>query len=345
MNVLTGKLVEGSAGATSRRLVVALLALCTLGCANHTEPTAPVPGASTPGTFASDPASAELVVADVTNFWIAYDAFLGSRSTSAFQTQYLDKASPGLVDFIRVRSLTASSIADVMNAFPRYFAALRTSLQGLVNGAVSQQVRANYAGMKALYPATVYPTVTFLIGRFSTGGTTSNNRILIGSEFYGGDPGIPLDELGTFQRNNVHALSALPVIVAHEHVHILQSRAGGIFGHSTLLEQAINEGSADFVGELVSGGNINAGLRDWAVPREHALWVEFQAAMNGTDVSRWLYNQGTANADRPGDLGYFMGYRIAQAYYNRATDKAAAVHDIIEVRDAAAFMAASGYSP
>jgi uncharacterized protein YjaZ len=199
--------------------------------------------------------------------------------------------------------------------------------------------------MKTLYPATVYPTVTFLVGRFSTGGTTSNNRILIGAEFYGGDAGVPQDELGTFQRDNVHPLSALPIIVAHEHVHILQSRAGGIFGHKTLLEQSIIEGSADFVGELVSGGNINQGLSAWALPREHALWVEFQGAMSTTDVSRWLYNQGTATTDRPGDLGYFIGYRIAQSCYTRATDKVAAIRDIIEVKDAAQFLSVCGYDP
>lgn len=332
--------------AIRRRWLVVLATVATLavGC-SHTESTAPSPSVSTPGTFAVDPASAELVTADVSNFWSAYDDYLRSKSSGSFQSQYLDRASPGLIDFIRVRSLTAASVAQMVDAYPRYFAGLRTSLQGLISGAVSAQIRTNYAAMKSLYPPTVYPTVTFLIGRFSTGGTTSNNRILIGSEFYGGDASVPLDELGSFQRNNVHALSALPVIVAHEHVHILQSRAGGIFGGKTLLEQSINEGAADFVGELVSGGNINASLMSWALPREHALWVEFQAAMNGTDISRWLYNQGTATADRPGDLGYFMGYRIAQAYYARATDKAAAVKDILEVKNAAAYLTASGYAP
>jgi uncharacterized protein YjaZ len=206
-------------------------------------------------------------------------------------------------------------------------------------------VRANYERMATRYPPAVFPTVTFLIGRFSTGGTTSRNRILIGSEFYATDGTVPLDELATFQRDNVKPLEQLPVIVTHELVHILQSRAGGIFGRKTLLEQALIEGSADFIGELVSGGNINARLRDWALPREHDLFVEFQGAMAGTDITQWLYNQGTANAARPGDLGYFVGYRIAEAYYNAKADKAAAVRDIIEVKDAAALLQASGYAP
>jgi len=69
--------------------------------------------------------------------------------------------------------------------------------------------------------------------------------------------------------------------------------------------------------------------------------------MNGTDVSRWLYNQGssTATANRPGDLGYFVGYRIVEAYYLKQTDKAAALRDIIEIKDATDFLARSGYLP
>jgi uncharacterized protein YjaZ len=88
-------------------------------------------------------------------------------------------------------------------------------------------------------------------------------------------------------------------------------------------------------------------LWTFAIPREAALWQEFKGAMRGTDVTRWLYNQGssTATPDHPGDLGYFIGYRIAEAYYAKQTDKVAALRDIIEIRDADDFLARSGYSP
>jgi hypothetical protein len=39
-----------------------------------------------------------------------------------------------------------------------------------------------------------------------------------------------------------------------------------------------------------------------------------------------------------------MGYRITQAYYNRATDKTKAIGEILAVRDYDAFLAASGYA-
>ncbi|MGH7461380.1 MAG: hypothetical protein ACREMA_10170 [Longimicrobiales bacterium] len=62
-----------------------------------------------------------------------------------------------------------------------------------------------------------------------------------------------------------------------------------------------------------------------------------------TDVSRWLYNQGTATGNRPGDLGYFIGYRIAQAYYTRTADKTSAQRTIIGTADATVFLTMSGY--
>lgn len=64
-------------------------------------------------------------------------------------------------------------------------------------------------------------------------------------------------------------------------------------------------------------------------------------------ISRWLYNQGTSSAtpQRPGDLGYFIGYRIVQAYYAQQTDKAAALRDIIGIRNADDFLPRSGHLP
>ena len=38
-----------------------------------------------------------------------------------------------------------------------------------------------------------------------------------------------------------------------------------------------------------------------------------------------------------------MGYRICQAYYEAQADKKQAVHDILNISDYPAFLAASGY--
>lgn len=292
-----------------------------------------------------DPAAAEIVTSDLGNFWRAYDA---GGSADAFQREYLDRGSAGLRDFVGRRALTGASLAAMVRAYPRYFAAARAPMLALSSDdRFAATVRADFARLSALYPDAVFPPVTLLVGRFSTGGTTGAAGMLIGTEFYVADASVPRDELGTWQQANVAAPDSLHFIVAHESIHIQQLRAGSNRGSGgTLLEQSLAEGAADFLGELVSGGMINARIHVWALAREAELWAEFKASMDGTDVSRWLYNAGTAAAsNRPPDLGYFVGYRIAKAYYDRQSDARAAVRDIIRMTNAKDLLARSGYDP
>ena len=57
-----------------------------------------------------------------------------------------------------------------------------------------------------------------------------------------------------------------------------------------------------------------------------------------------MYN-GPGDAAHPGDLGYWVGYRIVKAYYARARDKHAALKAIFAMKDPKAFLAESGWRP
>ncbi|MEZ4587481.1 MAG: DUF2268 domain-containing putative Zn-dependent protease [Gemmatimonadales bacterium] len=299
-----------------------------------------VAACSTGPDTANDPEQARVVAGDVARFWAAVDA--GATPTD-FQRLYLDQASPALERFAGQRGVTAISLSNMLQAFPRYLSAARPALSALETEV--EGVRRHYRAMAALYPEAVFPTVTLVVGRFSTAGTIGPDGIVIGAEFFGAGPGVPTDELAEFQAANAREPGEMLVVVAHEHVHVLQAERGGLLGNArTLLEQALLEGSADFVAELVTGENLNAGLFEYGLTHEAALWAEFQSAMSGTDVSGWLYNQGAVRPDdRPGDLGYFVGYRIVEAYYRRAADRRRALREIIEVDDATALLTASGY--
>ena len=325
------------------RRAVALACLAVVAACGD-EPTRP----SDVSDVITDPELATFVTSDIEHFWAAWDAGGSGGAAQAFQTEYLDRASPGLRDFAAARSVTAASLATMVGAYPRYFAGIRAStLRLATDDAVRGRIRAGYRKIAGMYASAVFPPVTFLIGRFSTGGTTSSSGMLIGLEFFSTTPTTPLDELGQFQRDNVLPLDSLPIIVAHEHAHILQARAGGILNkvNKNLLDQSLIEGGADFIAFLVTGGNVNTRQHEYGIPREAALWAEFKTAMRGRDISRWLYNQSSATADRPGDLGYFIGYRIAEAFYNRTPDKRLAVRAIIDVSNADLFLTQSGYAP
>lgn len=83
---------------------------------------------------------------------------------------------------------------------------------------------------------------------------------------------------------------------------------------------------------------------EWTKGREADIEQRFAAAMDGKDFSAWLYN-GLGAPEAPGDLGYWVGYRIAGAYYARQSDKRRAIADMLAATDARAFLAASGWRP
>jgi hypothetical protein len=59
--------------------------------------------------------------------------------------------------------------------------------------------------------------------------------------------------------------------------------------------------------------------------------------MDGKDTSHWLYGK-SGGKDRPVDLGYWMGFKISEAYYNHAADKKQAVRDLMMVLDCKGFL-------
>jgi uncharacterized protein YjaZ len=131
----------------------------------------------------------------------------------------------------------------------------------------------------------------------------------------------------------------IPFAVAHEIVHFQRNRYE--LPHS-LLGKCLAEGSADFVGRLISGSVNNKYLYDYAIAHEKSLWQEFKKDMRNNDLSSWIYNLG-AIKDRPADLGYFIGYKICESYYQRIRDKRKAVKNILEMKDFEKFLVMSKY--
>jgi hypothetical protein len=287
-----------------------------------------------------DPDAAKLVTSEMDNFWVAYadaaNAASAEDKEKIFQREYLDKGSSGLKDFVKVRIKSAHALVSVMQKRPKYFASLK-----LITPRVAEMqpaIRASFRKLKDLYPNAVFPDVYFLIGVMNSGGTTADSGLLIGVEMHAKTPDTDMSEMDSWLQQVLGSVDEMPQIVAHELIHYQQTGAG-----KTLLAQCIHEGSADFVGELISGGQINSHLRDYGNAHEAELWSEFSKAMDEDDNSHWLY-QGDKSKDRPADLGYYMGYRIAESYYLHAADKKKALTDILTVHDFPAFLQESHYA-
>ena len=285
----------------------------------------------------TDPNAAQIVSSDIDLFWKAYDMAKPENNLYVFRDEYIRKGSIGLRDFTETRIGSSCELVDVIEKHPKYYASIRqVSLRAHT---FKEPVRAAFRKLKSIYPDAVFPDVYFLIGRMNSGGTYTPNALLIGVEMYGMTKDTPTEELGDWHRKVLKPIDEIPYIVAHELIHYQQKFPKG---ERTLLSSAIGEGSADFIAELISGSHINKHLHAYGDPKEAELWQEFKRSMATNDTSLWLYNGGKIK-DRPADLGYYIGYKIAEAYYKQAADKKQAVRDILEINDFTAFLKASKY--
>lgn len=329
--------------------VLAGLGLSTFGLAGCGGGGGGLPDPTQAPNSNSDPAQARIETGDLERFAAVFRAESPGFADlqNRLQTAYLDVGSPGLKAFASSRIGSAAQLAQTIRAVPEFYAqSLPQMLRLGSDPQVAARIRAAFADLKARLPEVVFPPTYFVVGRLNTGGTVSAEGILIGAEFFGDGPGVAALAPSRFVRDNLHPPQEAALLVAHELVHVLQLRAGGLQAKSnrTLLDQALLEGSADFIGALISGASYNRFLADWADPREAQVWAEFRAEMNGTDTSRWLRNQTESSGDRPGDLAYYVGMRITQAYYLRQADKSQALRDIIGMKDGAPFLEASAYA-
>ena len=289
-----------------------------------------------------DPANVKFVTSDIGNFWQAYD--LAAKETdkakriAIFQTEYLDKGSPGLKDFLRLRIKSAETIVNTIDRLPKFYASIRP--QTLQVQRMEKRMRSAFEKFKSIYPAAVFPDVYFLIGVTSSGGTTGPSGLLIGTEMYGKSENTPMDDLPDWLRVVLSSVDNVPAIVAHESCHYNQ-RYNTAPDQRHLLGKSLQEGACDTIGELISGRIINEHLKVYGRTHDADIWRDFEADMYKPDYSKWLYNANSAK-DRPADLGYYVGYMITRAYYRKAKDKRQAVHDILNIQDARAFYEASG---
>jgi deoxyribose-phosphate aldolase len=289
-----------------------------------------------------DPANAHFITTDITRFWSAYDKAMAApveEREVILQREYIEGATVGLKDFAGSGRVNAKALAQKLASHGGFFSALRP-----LTLAMSSQRPATLAAfgkLKELYSYAMFPDVYFVIGQLSSGGTSSGNGLLMGAEMFSRSPEVPTAELNEWQKGAIMPPSDIPPLVAHEAIHFQQK----FLSQGGLLCACLIEGGADFVGKLAAGRLISRmeETHAWANAHERDLWQEFVKEMDGKDTSRWLYGNSGGNG-RPVDLGYWMGFKITEAYYNNAADKKQAVRDMMIVTDCKRFLHNSRYA-
>lgn len=287
----------------------------------------------------TDPNAAKINTSDLENFWKAFDQSKPDFDPRYFDEIYLSHGSKGLEGFMQGRIRNAEYLAETIKKYPKYYSSIRSSLESIAG--MEPVIKQSFVKLKEIYPEAIFPPVYFVVGALNSGGTISEDGIIIGAEMYGVSPKTDTNEVSKNQwlQSVVKPVSEIPHIVAHELIHIQHSSLLSAES-ATLLEQSIIEGSADFLGELISGKLINEHIHDFANPIEKELWKEFKEKMHSEDYEGWLYSSSNG---RPNDLGYWQGYKITKAYYDNAEDKKKAIYEILNIKNFNEFLDKSGY--
>lgn len=285
-----------------------------------------------PGALADSGSPVEIRTEDVNRFYRLYDAAQGAPTAETLQRDYIDAGSDGVRQFVPYRILSGEALAKEIAAHRDIYDQARNCMKVLP--AVKTKLRGAFHRLAALDPDARFPPVTILIGRNNSGGTTGASGVLIGLEVACRSTWLQPD-----------LTERLYHLIAHEYGHVEQPPALDDDSlSSTVLQQSLVEGVAELVAKLISGEVSNVHLQAWTKGREAEIDRAFLADADSTDLSPWLYN-GQGTPDHPGDLGYWVGYRIAHAYYRKAADKRAALKTLLELKDPKTILAESGWKP
>lgn len=281
---------------------------------------------------ANAPETVEVRTSDVTTFYQLYDAANGKPSASALQQDYIDTGTDGVRQFVPYRIISGEALAkEVANEGATYRQA-RSCMEVLP--AVKSKLQGAFQRLADLDPQATFPPVTVLIGRNNSGGTTGKSGVLIGLEVACRSAWLQPD-----------LTDRLYHLIAHEYGHVEQSPAlEEDSDDTTVLKQSLIEGVAELIAELTSGQVSNIHLQKWTAGKSKEIDQRFLADVDNADISSWLYN-GVGTPEKPGDLGYWVGFKIAKAYYDKASDKRAAIRALLDLKDPKAILRDSGWQP
>jgi len=292
----------------------------------------------------------QLITNNIDNFWAAFEK-LGDCKTKDDSIQCIDKmmfsdTSAGFPEFIKKFKFTPEDYYSAINQYPKFFNSIRENT--LITKSIDNEYLKFIDEIKKYYPDYTPLNVCFVISPLKCGGTQTDNFIFIGTEIIASTNKIDLSEfrenlLGKVLAFDTNVKERLIYVIAHETVHQLQKNAE--FDNYELLNKSLIEGGADFIANLLTGVMANHILYNYGIINEKDLWIKFDNdCKTGANTDNWMYNFDRVDNEMPADLGYFIGYRIAEAYYNNCVNKRQAVFDIIEMTNPKELLEKSRYN-
>ena len=272
----------------------------------------------------------KIITEDIANFWSAYDAMLKTKDTleqkEILQRLFLDKASHGQQKMIAARNYTIEDYLTVINDRPQFWASIRSNTLNtkkynlaLMNGVDK---------LKDIYPDLKESTIYYTMGAFRSPGTGFDDVVLIGTELALGDLNTKTAELPVRNQDyfKINPTDHLQFLIVHEYVHTQQKA----MVHN-LLCLSLYEGIADFVSTCATQKISPFKSLDYGKLHHKKVKARFEMDMfKSTAIYNWLWN-APDNDFNTADLGYYIGYAIAEIHYKKSVDKKLAIKELIEL--------------
>jgi hypothetical protein len=246
----------------------------------------------------------KIYLSDVENFWTAYDNLKDTKDSAVvIQTLYINKASNGLSEFLKVRPMfNANSYVEAIRKYPEFWKSIRGRTEKIKDEFKS--INNAFSRIKEIYPTFEIPEIYFIISPIGTGGTTSldNKLLLLGAEIVMADSTVNTTEFDSPLKEIIGTIN-VPLYVIHESIHTVQKVEDE---SNSILTETLMEGSAEFISNYLLNRQFREKKYDFGYENECTLWKKFLSDMkNDSNFDDWF---GNYSVNPYPDMGYFIGY-------------------------------------
>jgi hypothetical protein len=306
-------------------------------------------------TTLSAQTSSLIETSDIPLFWHVYDKVIlmkdSVEAVRLIQEEYINKGSAGLSSIRNFNVFESKDLYHTIKTQQVYLNSIRQATIDIKNQYAGYE--AIFDNFKKIYPLYSYPKVFCTIGNMLIGGFNSDDsNVIVGVELAAGTKSAKTEALNDYLKVFTQGNPGIRYLLTHEIVHTQQTH--GYQQNMNLTGICIMEGSADFIADLLLKRKNSMPYSLYGRKYNNVIKRSFIKDKLESDQSifnKWIYNTALyvsgEMTTRP-DLGYYIGYKICESYYNKAKNKNQAITDILQInyddkRSVMRFYDTSGY--
>lgn len=280
--------------------------------------------------YPTSPEEAELVLTDLENFLEAYNQLgPGIDSLAVLNQYYFDRGSVGLKEYILKHGLTPEMMVEAIRKDPEVYEQIGKFVSNIDE--TKKIFRESMLKYSNVLSKATYPPTYLLVGA---------NRGIAQNSKYG-----PLVTIAKILDDS----DKLMQVIVHELSHFQQVMNIGVEKYIALYSEPDNmlglclrEGGAEFLTYLVMNGISQEKALNFLEENLPEMKSKFISDLEEKNSDYWLWGSLNQN-EYPKLLGYAMGYKICESYYNGAADKEKALIDILSITKSEEFLEQSGF--